>query len=155
MLHRLLLGFLVHASLRRLLLILAVVLAIRDLVWAPVLITGRSMLPTLRNGQLAVVNKLAYLRKAPRRGDIVAVWTGKELMIKRIIAVAGDEIAARDGMFYINGAPLQEPYVQDHDHWNIAPGTIAPEQLVIAGDNRSQTLIAVVAKGRIVGRLLR
>jgi hypothetical protein len=57
------------------------------------------------------VNKLAYFRHAPRRGDIVAVWTGKELMIKRVIGL-GEEISADNGLFSINGRTLHEPYVQ-------------------------------------------
>jgi signal peptidase I len=143
-----------HATLPRLLLVLVLVLMIRRFVWTPVLITGKSMLPTLRGGQIAGINKLAYLRHPPLRGDIVAVWDGKQLLIKRIVGLPGEELAAEDGVFYMNGRTLPEPYVQFHDRWKIAPGKLEADHFVVAGDNRCETMVAVVTGDRIVGRLM-
>jgi signal peptidase I len=148
-------GLLSHPTLRRLLLLLVIVLTVREFVWSPVLITGKSMLPTLHGGQIVFVNKLAYFCNAPRRGDIVAIWTGKELMIKRVVGLPGDEISATNGFFCINGSPLREPYVQIQDRWNIAPGTVSADRFVVAGDNRSGTLVAIITRERVVGRLMR
>ena len=111
------------------------------------------MLPTLHSGGLTGVLKLAYRFDSPRRGDVVAVWTGRDLLVKRIIGLPGEEIAARDGTFYIDGQALEEPYVQFRDHANIAPGKLAAGHFVIVGDNREQTLTAIVTRDRIVGRL--
>jgi signal peptidase I len=140
--------------LRRFLVILVLVVISRGWVLGPVLIVGESMVPTLHSGQIVWVNKLAYLFQPPHRGDLVLVWTGRELWAKRIVGLPEDEIAAYDGMFSINGRPLEEPYVRIHDQWNIASAKIAADHFVIAGDNR-QTLIAVVARKRIIGRLMR
>jgi signal peptidase I len=155
MLHRVWFQLLCHATLSRLLLFLTLVLMMRDCVWTLVLITGKSMLPTLRAGQIVSVNKLVYVFEPPRRGDVVAVWTGRELMIKRIVGIPGDEISADNGLFSINGHPLQEPYVQFQDRWNIAPGTLAADRFVVAGDNRSDTIVAIITRERIVGCLTR
>jgi signal peptidase I len=138
--------------LTRLLALLLLVLIVREWVWMPVLIGGESMLPTLRAGQFAGVNKLAYLFGPPRRRDIVAVWTGKDLMVKRIVGLPGEEIAARGGTLYINGSPLSEPYAIQRD-WNVAAGTLDLNSFLVVGDNRAQTVAAVVSRGRIVGRL--
>jgi signal peptidase I len=124
----------------------------REWVWTPVLIRGESMLPTLRGGQLAGVNKLAYLFGPPRRGDIVDVWTGKDLMVKRIVGLPGEEVAVRDGTLYVNGSPLPEPYAIKKD-WNVAPGKLDVNSFLIMGDNRLDTVTAVVSRERIVGRL--
>jgi signal peptidase I len=142
-----------EANLRSLTWILLVVLAIRQWVWTPVVVTGRSMLPTWSNGQLAGINKLAYLVHSPQRGDVVFVWTGSELLIKRIVGLPGEEVYAREGAFYVNGEPIPEPYVQFHGCWRIAPGKLGDGRFLVAGDNRSQTLISVVRRGRIVGRV--
>src|SRR3974390_888856 len=104
-----------------LLLLLALALLIRADVWMPVLITGESMLPTLHSGQIAGLNKLSYLRRAPQRGDVVAVWTDKALMIKRVIGLPGEEISIHDGNVVINGKALAEDYVRFHERWNIGP----------------------------------
>ncbi len=121
----------------------------------PAFIVGDSMLPTLHPGEIAGVNKVIYLLRPPRRGDVVAAWTGKELAIKRVLGLPGEDVAVRDGFVYVNGRPLAEPYVQFRDHCNIAPGRIGPGRFVLAGDNRLQTVIAIVNRERIVGRLRR
>jgi len=140
-------------KLQWLLLLLALGMAIRGWVWMPVFITGNSMLPTLHAGQIAGVNKLIYLFRLPQRGEVVAVWTGDDLMIKRIIGLPGEEIAERDGLFSVNGMTLAEPYVQFRDHGKIDPGRVGLDRFVVAGDNRLQTLIAIVNRKRIIGRL--
>jgi hypothetical protein len=111
--------------------------------------------PTLRGGQRVALNKLAYLFGRPQRGEIVGVWTGSGLMVKRVLGLPGETIALRDGMFYVNGAPVAEPYVQFHDVSTIAPGQLSPDCFVVAGNNRSKTIIAVANRDRIVGRLVR
>src|SRR5262249_27322541 len=118
------------------------------------LITGKSMLPTLHSGEIAAVNKLAYVRHPPRRGDIVAVWNGKELLIKRVVGLPGEELAVDNGVFYLNGGPLPESYVLFHDRWEIASGKLGEDHFVVAGDNRCETLVAIVTRDRIVGRLI-
>jgi signal peptidase I len=141
-------------TLRWLLLALGLVLVVRQWVWMPTLITGVSMEPTLRGGQLVGVNKLAYLFRRPRRGEVVEVWTGRQLIIKRILGLPGEIIAMHDGKLYVNGAPVTEPYVQVQDVNTIAPGQLGPDRFLVAGDNRPQTIIAVVNRDRIVGRVL-
>jgi signal peptidase I len=138
-----------------LLLALGLVLAVRQWVGMPSLITGESMQPNLRGGQLVWVNKLAYRWGRPRRGEIVEVWTGRDLLVKRVLGLPGETIALRDGIFYVNGVALAEPYVQFQDDRNIAAGQLGPDRFLVAGDNRSATIIAVVNRDRIVGRVLR
>jgi signal peptidase I len=149
----LLVGSRTKAALRRISVLLTLILVIRGYIFLPVLVIGNSMLPTLHPGQVAVVNRLAYSLQSPQRGDVVVVRTGSELMIKRIVGLPGEEIALEDGFFYINGEPLQEPYVQSRGHDTIAAGKIAAAHFVVAGDNRAESLIAVVDNVRIKGRV--
>jgi signal peptidase I len=137
----------------RVLLLLALAIVIRRWIWMPTLIIGSSMRPALLSGQIVGVNKLIYLFQAPQRGDVVAVWTGKELTTKRVLALPGEEVAARDGAFYVDGLQLAEAYPHVNDHSNIAAGRLGSDQFVVAGDNRPESLIAIVNRGRIVGRL--
>jgi signal peptidase I len=82
-------------------------------------VPSRSMEPTILPGDRIFVNKLAYDLKLPftsirlatwgdpQRGDIVVLWSphdGKRL-VKRVVGVPGDEIAARDHKIFINGRP--------------------------------------------------
>src|SRR5215470_4033482 len=86
--------------LRRFLLILALTVVVRRWIWMPVLIVGDSMLPSLRAGQFVGCNKLIYQFQSPQRGDVVAVWTGRELLIKRVLGLPGEEIEVREGIFF-------------------------------------------------------
>jgi hypothetical protein len=79
--------------------------------------------------------------------------TAKELMIKRVLGLPGEYVEMRDGVVYIDGRPLAEPYVRFSDYCDIALGRIGPDRFVLAGDNRPETLIEMANRERIVGRL--
>lgn len=79
-----------------------------------------SMNPTILEGDVVYVNKLAYGLRVPltlhriatwgdpQRGDIVVVFSpadGKRL-VKRVVAVPGDTISMTNDRLEINGAPL-------------------------------------------------
>ena len=73
-----------------------------------------SMVPTLKIGDVLLVNELDYRLHAPRPGDVAVFMppidsNGNEF-IKRVIGVPGDTIRISDGTVYRNGAALVEPY---------------------------------------------
>jgi signal peptidase I len=140
------------AALRYIFLLLVVAWATRCWLWMPALIIGESMVPALRPGHLAGFNKTAYWFHAPQRGDIVFIRTGKQLFIKRVIALPGEVVAVTNGSVYIDGRQLPEPYVAIADHSNIAPGRIPLGRFVVAGDNRPYSMFILVRRDRIVGR---
>jgi signal peptidase I len=143
-----------RTPLRWLLPVVVLVLAVRQWMWTPTLISGESMQPTLRGGQLAWVNKLAYRSRPPQRGEIVIVRTPRGWIVKRILGLPGEEIAVRDGVFYIDGQPLDEPYVQFPGTDTTASGRLGPNRFLVAGDYRAGSMIAVVTRNRIVGGLV-
>jgi signal peptidase I len=132
---------------------MALGMLIRRWVWMPVFIIGNSMLPTFHTGDIVGVNKLIYRLQPPQRCDVVAIWTGRELLIKRVVGLPGEEMEERDGRFYVNGFPLSEIKMNVEISRSIAPGQIGPNQFVIAGDNRGQSLTAIVNRDRIIGRV--
>lgn len=83
--------------------------------WNP--IPSGSMRPTLREGDVVFVNRLAYQVKVPltdivlartgkvRRGDIVTFSSPADgtRLIKRVIGLPGDVVAMRDKVLWING----------------------------------------------------
>ena len=142
-----------RAGLRWLLLVLVLVWLLRRCVWMPALVLGDSMLPTLHPGQLAAVSKLAYWHRPPQRGDLVVIRTRQELLVKRIIALPGEEVAVTNGAVYIARRHLPEPYVVFCQPSNIVPDRIPPGRFLVAGDNRCDGAFLLVAAHRIVGRL--
>ncbi|MDP9190732.1 MAG: signal peptidase I [Acidobacteriota bacterium] len=76
-----------------------------------------SMKPTIQEGDRVVVNKLAYDLKVPfttikifgwddpKRGDIVVLFSPADgiRLVKRVVAIPGDQVELRENQLYING----------------------------------------------------
>jgi signal peptidase I len=128
-------------------------------------IPSGSMEPTLRPGDRVLVNKLSYDLHPIHRGDIVvfrrppseAGDTTIRDLIKRVIGLPGDRIEARDGIVYINGQPLKEPYLPAGTVTTTLPLTTVPSgQYFVLGDNRGNSkdsrFIGPIPGHLIVGR---
>jgi signal peptidase I len=126
----------------------------------PIRITGPSMEPTYHDGGVNFVNRLSYLWRKPRRGDVVAIrTTGVHIMfLKRVIALPGETIAIENGIVAIDGMPLDEPYVKEREPWEVAPVKLKSGQHFVIGDNRgmNQQLhkFGTVETDRILGKPL-
>jgi len=104
----------------------------------PIRAEGFSMEPTYRSGSLKFVNRLAYQRRKPDRGDIVAIKLAGPhvLYVKRIIGLPGERISIAQGQVFINGAPLEEPYVRNRRPWDVMEVTLTAREYFVIGDNR-------------------
>ncbi len=108
-------------------------------VLVPVHVEGGSMLPTYKENGVNFVNRLAYLFHEPRRGDVVAIGlqAGEHVMyMKRIVGLPGEAVAFHKGRLFINGKPLDEPYVKRPCGWEHEPEQDGPDQYYVVGDNR-------------------
>lgn len=146
-----------------------IAMVIRTFVLQAFKIPSGSMLSTLQIGDHILVNKvfmgtpvdipftnINLFRmpgfKKPQRGDIVVFKypeDPKRDFIKRVIAVAGDTVEARDKIVYVNGRKLIEPYTQHVDpeirpkgadpRDNFGPTMVPKESVFVMGDNRDQS----------------
>jgi signal peptidase I len=145
---------------------LAVALVVKTFLFQAFFIPSESMEPTLKPGDRVLVNKLSYHLHPIHRGDIVVFKrppgeagdpTIKDL-IKRVIGLPGDTIEARaDGRVYINGQPVNEPYLlPGTETTNLPKHVVAPGQYFVMGDNRSNSkdsrFIGAIPGSLIVGR---
>ena len=144
--------------LRILVLILTTVLIFTQIL-IPLRIEGQSMEPTYSNG-FNLCWRGRYLFGSPQRGDVVAIrFAGNRvLLLKRIVALAGDNVAFEHGILVVNGQEVQEPYVQYRADWNLEPRTVEPGKVYVVGDNRGVPMhrhhFGQVEEQRIVGGLL-
>jgi signal peptidase I len=144
-----------------------IVLAIKAYVVNPYRIPSSSMEPTLhcarplsgcmaRFSDRVLANRFIYHFRDPRRGEIVVFKTppraqvacthaagggGGDTFVKRLIALPGDRWREQDGYIYINGAKVNEPYIEAsrRDAQTIPEKTVPKDQYVMLGDNRSSS----------------
>jgi signal peptidase I len=105
-------------------------------------IEGQSMEPTLQDKQYLLVNKLAYGRFGrPHRGDIVVfeAWGSDKDFIKRIVAMPGDTIEIHDDKVWVDGTPLDEPYLDEPTRDTLGPVHLKPGEYYVLGDNRGNS----------------
>lgn len=108
---------------------------------ARVRVDGSSMEPTLVHGELILVNKMSYVFGELERGDIIVFHHPagiEEDLIKRVIGVAGDTVQVQNNQVYVNGLPLNEPYISQaptySGEWLVPDGF-----LFVLGDNRNNS----------------
>ncbi len=145
--------------LRAVVLVVAAVVLLRVLV--PVRVSGTSMEPTIRDGKITVINRIAYLGSAPKRGDVVAVrWAGNRAwLLKRIIALPGESFQIERNSVRVNGKALDEPYANWGDEiWQAAQQKLEADEYLVIGDNRdmpqSEHEFGRASRGRILGKAL-
>ncbi len=123
-------------------LIISIVLFLTiNAVSARIRVDGLSMMPTLENGEFIIVSRLSYRFGQPERGDIIVFHYPRnptEEFIKRVIGLPGDEIVIRSGTVYVNGYPLEEPYIAAPPNYETQM-TVGENQLFVLGDNRNNS----------------
>lgn len=104
----------------------------------PMAIRGKSMDPTYRDGGFTFCWAGSYLFHPPRRGDVVAVRLAgrKVVLLKRVVALEGEEVSFVNGVLFVDGVAQDEPFVQSGCAWNLEPRKVEPGQVYLIGDNR-------------------
>jgi len=103
---------------------------------------GRSMEPTYADGAFNFCWRPRFLFSAPQAGDVVIVRLAglRVMVLKRVVATAGDTVEFRDGYLFVNGKRQEEPYVRHRGNWNLPPRTVKPGHIYVVGDNRGMPM---------------
>ncbi|MCQ4924885.1 signal peptidase I [Tissierella carlieri] len=123
----------------------------------PTKIVGDSMYPTLKPGSYFLINKL---NKSPRIGDIIMFHHDvlDQYLIKRVIAIEGDNLEISNGEVYVNEVKLNEFYVKEQWYDGFYSGIIPGGQIYVIGDNRNGSIdsrnFGTIDKNNILGKLI-
>ena len=110
-------------------------------------VKGNAMAPSVADGSLIFVNKLAYLYQEPAAGDVVVfhcnVYSEDEegsILVRRIAATAGDKVRITDGNLYVNDQ-LYENYSEKHIYLESMPEvTVAEGRVFVLSDSQTAVL---------------
>jgi len=131
----------------------------------PSIVMEHSMENTFVEGDYLILLRQHYrIFSSPKRGDIIVFHTSladgngrSKDLIKRVIALPGETIAISGGVVYIDGKPLEEPYLKDgYTNTSMSEMTVPEGMLFCMGDNRLNSLdsrtLGFVDQKRIVGK---
>ena len=130
-------------------------------IFMPVLrIYGKSMTPTLNEGEIVVSVKGSDFS----RGSVVGLYVGNKLLVKRVIAGPGQWVnIARDGTVTVDGKELKEPYLTEKAYGDVnidLPYQVPDGRYFVMGDHRSTSqdsrnlTVGCIAEEQIVGRIV-
>ncbi len=134
-----------RAFLREILIVITVAVAIfivsRTAVQSFVIV-GVSMEPSFEEGQRLLINKAVYRFREPARGEVIVFHPPNNQRtdyIKRIVALPGDTVEIKEGVVYINGSNLYEPYIEDPPGYTLGEKKIPDNNYFVLGDNRNNS----------------
>lgn len=122
-------------------------------------VVGPSMSPTLKEGNIILVNKLTYRFNKIKREDVVVVSVKHKYMIKRVIGLPGETVEYRNNKLYINGKYYEEDFIDTNTvkTEDFAVNGVIPEgKYLVLGDNRENSEdsrdYGLISKKDIVGK---
>jgi signal peptidase I len=148
---------------------LLVAILIKTFLFQAFYIPSGSMENTLEVNDRVLVNKLAYRIGDIQRGDVIVfddprggfgqaeesvvdsalrnlfesigLAAPRSEFIKRVIGLPGEVVEGRDGVVFVNGVPLYEPYLKDPGEpiSTFGPIDVPADALFVMGDNRSES----------------
>jgi signal peptidase I len=144
-------------TLVRLLIVVGLTLILFRVLFIPIRVTGNSMEPTYVNGRINFINRLAYVRRQPERGDVVAILMedSRYPILKRVLGLPGESIVLRNGQVAVNGEFLQEGYVRGVGlSRELRTTSLDESHYFVIGDNREVTAYGNVTLADIKGKVL-
>lgn len=140
--------------------IIVIVLVIKKYIVSPIRVNGESMLPTLKNKDYMILDKISYRFGEIKRFDIVVIKYNGEYLIKRVIGLPGERVEYMNNKLYVNGKRIKEKYTRiemyDYNIEELGQKEIPEDCYFVLGDNRPNSkdshIFGYVSKDDILGK---
>lgn len=149
-----------RSTVRVLIVVFAISAIAATLIFSVLQISGTSMNPNLKENDIVISLKQSNYE----RGDIIAFYYNNRILVKRIIATAGEWVEIDiNGNVYVDRKLIEEPYIQEKvlgESDIIYPYQVPENSYFVLGDQRissvdsRNSLIGCVSKDDVVGKIL-
>ena len=108
----------------------------------PMVISGGSMMPTYSSRGFTFAFLPYFKLYEPQRHQIVVLRHAgfNTFLLKRILAFPGETVELHNGVLFVNGRALDEPYVKYPCDWNLSRREVPKGKIFVLGDNRSMPI---------------
>ena len=140
--------------------ILVLVILFRTFFFSLIKVNGTSMINTLHDKDIMILNKIHYRFNDIKRFDIVVIEEEKDYIIKRVIGLPGETVEYIDNELYINGKKIKEKFSHKYtDNYSLKEldiNKIPKNYYFVLGDNRKNSMdsriLGLIPKERILGK---
>lgn len=136
------------------LVILAILFIKRNII-TTVVVNGDSMLNTLHEKDIMLLDKVTYRFNKIKRFDIIVIQTDGSKIIKRVIGLPGETVEYYNDKLYINGEELEENYGKGKTD-DFEQVKVGENEYFVLGDNREVSLdsraLGNISKKKILGK---
>lgn len=134
--------------------IIVVVLLIKTYIFTPVIVNGPSMMNTLHDKDVMILDKIGMRLNGIDRFDIVVIQADHAKIIKRVIGMPGETIEYKDNKLYINDKEMKDSYGNGITY-DFEKVEIPDNMYYVLGDNRTDSvdsrILGVISEEDILG----
>lgn len=135
--------------------IIIVVILIKAFIVTPIVVNGPSMMDTLHDKDIMILDKLGIKIKEIKRFDIVVIDAMDTKIIKRVIGLPGETIEYKDNKLYIDGKLIEDSYGSQVTY-DFDSVKIPNDMYFVLGDNRTDSvdsrILGCISKKDILGK---
>ena len=109
-----------------------------------VVVQGRSMAPTLADGDRYLLHRWQLMFREPARGDLVVIRDAvrNDFVVKRVVGLPRERLQFRNGEVWVNGQKLNESYLPVGTETRVFEGAeplylVGADRYYVMGDNRA------------------